>query len=107
ARRSGGTASRSSLLAGVEAPKSRAAARAMISGFMLEPLSAILERCAPPVSLETPRAVGSLAPMLNTSARRALLPLVATLGLAAAACESTAVEPDYSQMLPPGSPALL
>jgi len=45
--------------------------------------------------------------MLNTSARRALLPLVATLGLAAAACESTAVEPDYSQMLPPGSPALL
>jgi membrane-bound lytic murein transglycosylase A len=45
--------------------------------------------------------------MLNTSARRALLPLVAALGLAAAACESTSVEPDYSQMLPPGSPALL
>src|SRR6185436_15102463 len=62
---------------------------------------------SPAVSLEPAGAVGSLAPMLNTSARRALLPLVATLGLAAAACESTAVEPDYSQMLPPGSPALL
>ena len=45
--------------------------------------------------------------MLNTSARRALLPLVAALGLSAAACESTPVEPDYGAMLPPGSPALL
>jgi membrane-bound lytic murein transglycosylase A len=53
--------------------------------------------------------------MLNTPVRqspfgaarlvRAALPLAAALALAA--CESTPVEPDYSQMLPPGSPALL
>jgi len=43
--------------------------------------------------------------MLNTRVRRAFLPLVAALVLAA--CESTPVAPDYSQMLPPGSPALL
>ena len=43
--------------------------------------------------------------MLNTRARRALLPVAAALLLVA--CESTPVDPDYSQMLPPGSPALL
>ena len=42
--------------------------------------------------------------MLNT---RSCLPLVVLLGSVLAACESTSVQPDYSQMLPPGSPALL
>ena len=46
-------------------------------------------------------------PSLLGAARlvRNLLPLAAALALAA--CESTPVEPDYSQVLPPGSPALL
>jgi membrane-bound lytic murein transglycosylase A len=53
--------------------------------------------------------------MLNIPARpdpsraprwlRTALPLVAALALAA--CESAPIEPDYSQMLPPGAPALL
>jgi len=43
--------------------------------------------------------------MRKTSPRRALLPLIAALALAA--CESEPVRPDYSQVLPPGAPALL